>query len=477
MLKVNFVGKAASVATIEVVIDHEAAVKAIDDATLSLGRRVRIPGFRQGKAPKAMVERYAGKPSILQEALEDLVTSSYRQAVKDNDLKPIADPEFEGLDKVDLGSGKEESFKMMIMVEPEVKLPDYKGFKMDKTIKPVTDEDVDKELDGYREQVAQYIPSNRDKVEDGDMVTIDFKGLLNEGTPEEEAFEGGTAENVDLLIGSGQFIPGFEEQLVGAAKGADVDVKVSFPENYGAEHLAGKAATFKCKVREIKDKIVPEKDDEFAKKLGFEKLDELKGALKHGMEHRNYDSAVRALGVEALNKLTDGAEVELPAAMVEDEAADMLNDLARRVEEQGLKWDEYLKSRSTTQDAMLEDMRPRAEAAVKQHLAVRELLASNNLRVTAAEVDRAIEMMAGRPGETKPADVKKLKENDRVRSSVGRLVAQDKAIRLLSGLCDADPEAGKCKQHHDHGHEEHEEHEGHVEEAKENAGDEVADKE
>ncbi len=451
-MKVNFVGKAASVATVEVVVDQETARKEIENALSAIGRRVRIPGFRQGKAPKAMVERYAGKESILQEALENVVNSAYRKAVLDNGLKPIADPEFEGLDKLNLESGNEESFKMMIMVEPEVKLADYKSFRMQKDIKPVTDEDVDKELDGYAGQLAEYVPSNRRKVKDGDMVTIDFKGIINEGTPEEEAFEGGSAEGVDLLIGSGQFIPGFEEQLVGANKGSEVDVKVAFPEDYRAAHLAGKPATFKCKVKEIKDKLVPAKDDEFAKKLGFDDLAGLKGAVKHSMEHRAYDSAVRALGIDALKKLTAESDVETPSAMVDAEAADMLNDLARRVQEQGLKWEDYLKSRSKTQEELLMEMKPRAEEAVRQQLVIRELLASNNLKVTSAEIDRAIEMMAGKPGEVKPADLKKLRENKDVRSSVSRLVAQDKAIRLLSTASDADPEAGRCTQNHDHEH-------------------------
>ncbi len=202
---------------------------------------------------------------------------------------------------------------------------------------------------------------------------------------------------MDLHIGSGQFIPGFEEQLVGAKKGEAVDVKVAFPSDYRATHLAGKPAVFKCTVTEIKDKAVAAKDDELAKKLGFEKLDEMNSAIKHSLEHRNYDSAVRGLGIDALKKLTDESESEMPLEMVESEAADMINDLARRVEEQGLKWEEYLSSRSTTQDAMLEEMKPKAEAAVKQQLVVRALLRENDMRVTAAEVDRAIEMMAGSP--------------------------------------------------------------------------------
>jgi trigger factor len=225
-------------------------------------------------------------------------------------------------------------------------------------------------------------------------------------------------------------------------------------------------------VTEIKDKAVPAKDDEFAKKVGFDKLEDLKGAIRHSMEHRNYDSAVRALGIDALKKLTDESEVEMPLAMVDAEAADMLNDLARRVEEQGLKWDEYLKSKSSTQDAMLEEMKPKAESAVKQQLTIRALLKENDMRVTAAEVDRAIEMMAGKPGEVKPAEIKRLRDNENVRTSVSRIVGQDKAIKLLSSLCDENPEEGKCtvdhehEHKHDHGHEheqeaEHEHEHGH----------------
>lgn len=456
MINVNLVGKVASVATVEVVIDAESARQEIEAAIARTAKRVRIPGFRQGKAPKAMVERYAGRPAILQDALEQIVNSSYTKAVKDFDLNPIADPDFEGIEDMNLDSGSDNSFKMMITVDPEVKLPDYKVFKMKKSIKPVEDADVEAELDKYADQVAEYVPSARKKVKDGDMVTINFKGIINEGTPEEEAFEGGTAEGVDLLIGSGQFIPGFEEQLVGAKKGDDVDVKVSFPSDYRATHLAGKPAVFKCKVTEIKDKVLPAKDDEFAKKLGFEKVDELKAALRHSMEHRNYDSAVRAIGIDALKKLTDDSEVDMPLAMVEAEAADMVNDLARRVEEQGLKWEEYLQSKSTTQDALLDEMKPKAESAVKQQLVVRALLRENDARVTSAEVDRAIELMAGRPGEVKPQDLKRLRDNENVRSSVSRLVAQDKAIKLLSVLADENPEEGKCTEdhghHHDHDH-------------------------
>lgn len=460
MIKVNLVGKAASVATVEVVIDRQSAVQEMESALERIGKRVRIPGFRQGKAPKAMVERFAGKPAVMQEAVEHIVNESYMRAVKENGLQPIADPDFEGLDELDLESEGESTFKMMLILDPEVRLADYKSFKMKKDIKAVTDEDVEQEVDRYAEQMAQYNPSDRQKVAQGDMVSVDFKGFINEGTPEQEAFEGGTAEGVDLLIGSGQFIPGFEEQLVGAGKGEEIDVRVAFPDDYHAKHLAGKPALFKCTIKEIKDKEVPLKDDELSKKMGFEKLDELRGAIKHSMEHSRYDSAVRALGVDALKRLTDGSEVEMPLAMVDSEAADMVNDLARRVKEQGMKWEDYLSSRSTTQDAVLEEMRPKAEAAVKQQQVVRALLRENDSRVTAAEIDRAIEMMAGRPGEVKASEVKRLKDNENVRVSVSRLVAQDKAIRLLSVICDEDPEEGKCKadHNHDHGHDHDHEH-------------------
>ena len=320
---------------IELVIEVGAAEfdAAVNKVYNKQKKKINIPGFRKGKAPRKIVEAMFGADVFYEEAVEEVYPEAYAEAIKQEDIKPVAYPKLEIVEV-----GKEGlTFKALITVKPEVKLGEYKGIIAPKQVEPVTPEDVDKELQTYIQRETRLVSVERE-ARTGDTVDIDFDGY-KDGVP----FEGGKAEHFSLELGSGSFIPGFEDQVEGMKAGETKELNVTFPEDYGAKELAGQPAVFKVKLHEVKERQVPDIDDEFAKDVSeFDTLEEFKTDLERQVKERREVNAQRAFEEAVLEKLGDELEVELPEAMVEYRADRAVDDYRYRIESQGMRFDQYM---------------------------------------------------------------------------------------------------------------------------------------
>jgi trigger factor len=322
-------------ATLEIEVSEEQFEKGIQKAYKKNVGRFNIPGFRKGKAPRVIIERYYGEGVFYEDAINEVCPEAYQAAVDQHKLHPVDRPE---IDIVQLEKGKPFIFKAIVTVKPEVVLGDYKGIRVEKKEYPVTDEDVDKELENMRNANARMVAVEGRPAKKDDMVIIDYKGFVGE-----EQFEGGTAENQPLVLGSGHFIEGFEDQLIGAKAGDSVEVKVTFPEDYHAEHLAGKEAVFKVDVKEIKEKELPDLDDEFAKDVSeFETLEDLKKDIRKKLEERAAHRAKHETEDEVIKKVTELSEIDIPEVMIEKQIDSMVRDFEMQLMYQGLKLEGYL---------------------------------------------------------------------------------------------------------------------------------------
>ncbi|MCM3730925.1 trigger factor [Fictibacillus nanhaiensis] len=361
---------------------------ALDQAFKKVVKKVNVPGFRKGKMPRRLFEQRFGVESLYQDALDILLPKAYGDAVEETGIEPVDRPEVD-IEKMEQGSNL--VFTAKVIVKPEVKLGEYKGLEVEKTETEVTDEDVQNELTRLQEQQAELVVKEEGAIENGDTVNIDFEGFVDG-----EAFEGGKAENYSLEIGSGSFIPGFEEQLVGEKAGTEKDVNVTFPEEYHAEELAGKPAVFKVKIHDIKSKQLPELNDEFAKEAegDAETLEDLKKELRTKLEESKKQEAENKTRETVIEKASENAEIEIPEAMVNTELDRMVQEFGQRLQMQGMNLDLYYQFSGTSEEALREQMKEDAGKRVRTNLVLEAIVEAENIEVSEEEIDAELNKMA-----------------------------------------------------------------------------------
>ncbi|OAT84432.1 trigger factor [Bacillus sp. MKU004] len=374
------------VLTIEV--DAAKVNEGLDAAFKKVVKQVNVPGFRKGKMPRGMFEKRFGVEALYQDALDFILPDAYAQAIEETGIDPIDRPE---IDVEQMEKGKDLIFTAKVQVKPEVKLGDYKGLEVEKMDAEVKAEDVEAELTSLQEKQAELVVKEEGKAEEGDTVTMDFEGFVDG-----EAFEGGQAENYSLELGSGQFIPGFEEQLVGAAAGEEKEVEVTFPEEYHAAELAGKAATFKVKLHEIKTKELPALDDEFAKDADeeVETLAELKEKIEKRLQETKKNEAETAVREALVEKASENAEVEIPEVMVNSEVDRMMQEFGQRLQMQGMNLDLYFQFSGQTEEDLRAQMTEDAGKRVRTNLTLEAIAAAENLEVSDEEAEEEVNKMA-----------------------------------------------------------------------------------
>jgi trigger factor len=361
---------------------------ALDQAFKKVVKKVNVPGFRKGKMPRKLFEQRFGVESLYQDALDILLPKAYGDAVEETGIEPVDRPEVD-IEKMEQGSNL--VFTAKVIVKPEVKLGEYKGLEVEKTETEVTDEDVQSELTRLQEQQAELVVKEDGAIENGDTVNLDFEGFVDG-----EAFEGGKAENYSLEIGSGSFIPGFEDQLVGEKAGAEKDVNVTFPEEYHAEELAGKPAVFKVKIHDIKSKQLPELNDEFAKEAegDAETLEDLKKELRTKLEESKKQEAENQTRETVIEKASENAEIEIPEAMVNTELDRMVQEFGQRLQMQGMNLDLYYQFSGTSEEALREQMKEDAQKRVRTNLVLEAIVEAENIEVSEEEIDAELNKMA-----------------------------------------------------------------------------------
>ena len=361
--------------------------KALQSAYMKQKNKISLPGFRKGKVPRQMIENMYGAEIFYDDAANALIPKAYADAYDECELDIVSRPE---IDVVQIEKGKDFIFTATVATKPEVTLGEYKGLEVDKVSTRVTQKEVDAKIQEEAEKNARTITVEERAVQDGDEVVLDFEGFVD-GV----AFEGGKGENYPLTIGSGSFIPGFEEQLVGAETEKEVEVKVTFPEDYHAEDLKGKEAVFKCTVHEIKAKELPEIDDEFAAEVSeFDTLEEYKADVKTKIKEQKAAEGKAKQEDQVVEQAVKNATYELPEAMVETQAEQMANDFAQRMQSQGLTMEQYFQFTGTTAEQMMEDLKPQAVKRIETRLVLEAIAKAENIEISDEKLDEEIGKMA-----------------------------------------------------------------------------------
>lgn len=371
-----------------VTVPAEKVDKALDQAFKKVVKQINVPGFRKGKVPRPIFEQRFGVEALYQDAVDILLPEAYVEAIDETDIKPVAQPE---VNVTQIEKGKDFIFEATVTVEPEVKLGDYKDLEIEKQETELTDEELEESINHSLSHMAEMVVKEDGAVENGDTVNIDFSGSVDG-----EEFEGGQAEGYDLEVGSGSFIPGFEEQLEGMKTGEEKDVVVTFPEEYHAEELAGKEATFKTKVNEIKYKEVPELDDEVANELDSEanSVDEYKENLRKRLAEQKATEAENTEKEEAINKATENATIDIPQAMIDTELDRMVQEFGQRIQQQGLDLQTYFQISGQNESQLREQMKDDAEQRVKTNLTLTAIADAENIEVTDEDIDKELEKMS-----------------------------------------------------------------------------------
>ena len=383
--------------TIEVPADD--LEKALQSAYMKQKNKIAMPGFRKGKVPRQMIEKMYGPEIFYDDAANVLIPKAYSEAYEECELEIVSRPE---INVVQIEKGKSFIFTADVATKPEVKLGEYKGLEVDKVSTRVTQKEVDAKIQEEAEKNAREVVVTDRAVADGDEVILDFEGFVDG-----EAFEGGKGENYPLTIGSGSFIPGFEEQLVGAEAEKEVEVKVTFPEDYHAEELKGKEAVFKCTVHEIKAKELPEIDDEFAAEVSeFDTLEEYKADVKAKIKEQKAADGKRNQEDQAVEQAVKNAEYEIPQPMIETQTTQMVEDFAQRIQSQGITLEQYFQFTGLTAEKMMEDMRPQAIKRIETRLVLEAVAKAENIEITDEKIDEELAKMA----ESYNMEVEKLKE-------------------------------------------------------------------
>jgi len=408
--------------TIEVPAEEFEA--AIEKAYQKAKGRIALPGFRKGKAPRKMIEKMYGAGVFYEDAANIVIPEAYDNAVKECGENIVSRP---AIDVTQIEAGKSFIFTAEVALKPEVTLGEYKGVEVPKQEIEVTEEEIQAEVDKERERNSRTIDVDDRAVENGDLIKLDFDGSVD-GVP----FEGGKATDYPLTIGSGSFIPGFEDQLIGAKIGEEVEVNVTFPEEYHAENLKGKAAVFKCKVNEIKVKELPEADDEFAQDVSeFDTLAEYKEDLKKNLLEKKEAAAKREKENAAVAKAVENAQMEIPEAMIQEQVRRMVEDFARRIESQGINMTQYMQFTGMDQAKMEEQMKPEALKRIQNSLVLEAVAKAENIQISDERLDEEIAKMA----ESYKMEADKLKElmGDYEKEQMKNDLAIQEAVELIAG--------------------------------------------
>ena len=397
--------------------------KAIEKVYQKQKNKISMPGFRRGKVPRQMVEKMYGREVFYEDAANELIPDAYDKALLECEEDIVSSPKIE---VIQIEAGKPFVFTATVALKPEVKLGKYKGVKIDKIDTEVTEGEVDAEINRERENNARNITVEDRPVKDGDITTLDFEGFVD-GV----AFDGGKGENYPLTIGSGAFIPGFEEQLVGAEIGREVEVKVTFPEDYQADNLKGKDAVFKCTVKEIKEKELPELDDEFASEVSeFDTLAEYREDVKKTLAEKKEKDAKNAREEAAVKVVVEEAEMEIPEAMLETQQRQMVDEFAQRITMQGLSMEQYFQFTGTSYERMVEQLKPQAEERIKSRLVLEAVAKAENLEATEEDYEKELETMA----EVYQMEADKVKElmSEREKKNIMQDLAVRKAAEFVA---------------------------------------------
>ena len=388
-----------NMAKLTIEVSAEEFEKAVQAAYLKQRKNIAVPGFRKGKVPRPMIEKMYGPAIFFEEAANSLIPDAYAKAYDECELDIVSQPT---IDVVQIEKGKAFIFTAEVATKPEVTLGEYKGLKVDKVSNRVTAKEVDAKLEEEQKKNARTVAVLDRAVQDGDEVVLDFEGFVD-GV----AFEGGKGENYPLTIGSGSFIPGFEEQLIGAEAEKEVEVNVTFPEEYHSADLAGKAATFKCTVHEIKVKELPELDDDFAAEVSeFDTLDEYKADIKAKIKEQKIADGNRQKEDQAVEKAVANATMEIPQAMIDTQADQMAREFEQRLMSQGLSMEQYFQFTGLTTEKMLEDLKPQAVKRIETRLVLEAIAKAENIEITEEKFEAELAKMA----ESYQMEVDKLKE-------------------------------------------------------------------
>ena len=411
-----------SMAKITITVDADAFEEAMVKSYNKNKKNISIQGFRKGKAPRKMVEKLYGPEVFYEDAANIAIPDAYEEAAKESGLEIVSRPE---IDVVEIEKGKDFVFTATVAVKPEVTLGDYKGIEVEKKTVKVMAADVNAEIDKVREQNSRMITVENRGIKKDDTAVIDFEGFVD-GEP----FQGGKGEDYSLVIGSHSFIDTFEDQLVGKKAGEEVDVNVTFPEEYHEASLKGKPALFKVTVKEIKKKELPKLDDEFASEVSeFETPKEYKASVKKNLTERRKEEAKREKENEVVEKVVENITVELPEPMIDEQTQQMIQEFAGRLSSQGLSFDQYMQMTGMTADALMGQMKPEAEKRIRTRLALEAIVDAEKIKATAKDIDKEIENMAN----MYQMEVDKIKEmiGDAEKEQIGKDLAVQKAVDFV----------------------------------------------
>ncbi len=406
---------------LEITVEAEKFEEAIKKVYFKSAKYFNIPGFRKGKAPMNIVEKYYGKEIFYEDAFNEVAGEALDEAVKENKLEVVSRPDIE---VTQIEKGKDLIFIAVMQTKPEAELGKYKGIEIKKVEYNVTDEDIEHELGHMQEHNSRLITIEDRPVEKGDIATIDFEGFVDG-----KAFEGGKAEGHDLEIGSNTFIPGFEDQVIGMKIDEEKDINVKFPDEYFSKDLAGKDATFKVKVHEIKKKELPKLDDEFAKDVSeFDTLKELKEDIKNKQQKQNEEKAKYETQDAIIDALCENIKVNIPSGMVEMEIDNMIKDIEQRLSYQGLKLEQYLQMMGKTNEDMRKEYEPQAMKAIKSRLALEAVIKAEKIEATDKEIEEKMKEMAKNYGKEND---KEFLKNENVKNYIKQGIESEKAIDFL----------------------------------------------
>ncbi len=413
-----------NMAKLTIEVPAEDVEKALQAAYLKERSKISLPGFRKGKVPRQMIEKMYGPEIFYDEAANHMISEAYGKAFDECELEIVSQPKIE---VTQLEKGKSFIFTAEVAVKPEVTLGEYKGLKVDKVSTRVTQKEVDEEIEKERERNARTIDVTDRAVQDKDIVTLDFEGFVDG-----EAFEGGKGENYPLTIGSGSFIPGFEEQLIGAEIDKETEVKVTFPEDYQAEELAGKDAVFKCTVHQIKAKELPELDDEFASDVSenCETMEDYRAEVKAKIKERKEREGRQKKEDQAVNQAIENSQMDIPQPMIDLEAKQLADDFARRLMQQGMSVDQYFQLTGLSEDKIIDELKPQAEKRIKTRLVLEAVVAAEDIQVSDERLDEELQKMA----DSYQMEVDKLKEfmGENEKKQMKEDIAVQEAVTLIA---------------------------------------------
>ena len=405
---------------LEITVEAEKFENAMKKVYFKNAKYFNIPGFRKGKAPMNIVEKYYGEQIFYEDAFNEVATEAYEEALKENNLEVVSRPE---VDIKQMEKGKDVIFTAVVQTKPEVELGKYKGIEIEKIEHKVEDADIEHELGHMQEHNSRLISIEDRALENGDIATIDFEGFVDG-----EAFEGGKAEGHELEIGSGTFIPGFEDQLEGMNIDEEREITVTFPKEYFSKDLAGKEAMFKVKLHEIKKKELPELDDEFAKDVSeFDTLAELKTSIKEKLQKNNEQRAKYETEENAMKAICENVKLDIPDGMIELEVDNMFKDFEQRLSYQGLNMEQYLKMIGKTEDEMRKEYEPQAVDAIKSRLVLEAIINAEKIEASEEEVKAKIEEMANNYGKK----AEELSENEHLKKYIEEGIKSEKALEFI----------------------------------------------